>query len=389
MKNSYDIIIVGGGIIGLFQAIEAKRRGLSVALIENRELGFGASGAGSGILMTHGATQFHSKFREFYVRSINEYYPEWFEMLSQDNHQEIRPRQTGSWQFYTEESKLVSLQSQLTREASQNFEHISRIPEHLKDWMVPKDFVGGFHFPLEKIIHNNDLLAAMTIWARNHHIDIFENTTVKQAVYGSEYWSVDIQIQAQSVVSSSVKPSLIQAKHLICSSGAWLDETLKPLGYESRMTPVRGQLAWYEDPDLLYPPLNTSLHIDGHFYAIPREDGFILGATTEAREWDQRFVQSGDEFLNENIQRYFPKSRHTIKHKRSWAGLRPRTRDRQPLMGCIDPSINLWVNAGHYKNGLSMAPLAARVMIQTLLGEVPDVLFEEFHPLRKKGLVSL
>lgn len=376
-STCYDACILGGGIIGLTLAVEAVRRGQSVILCEAKSLGYGASGAGSGILMTHGATKFHSLFREFYVRSINEFYPKWIDFLNESqadltNFQELKMRRTGSWQFYSQDSKYQSLLGQLDREESRNYETLDELPEYFDSFLNREILTQGVSFKDECIIHNGELIKSLT-----HYLEQSPLATIETGRNFDFQWNQS----DQTWIFDGLK-----VKRMILSSGAWVDDVLRPLGFESRMVPVRGQLAYYESPSI---QLERSIHMDGHFYAIPRESGFILGATTEAREWDQSFQTSGAHYLKEQIQRYFQEPFHQLEPVRAWAGLRPRSRDRKPLMGLVDESKNLWMSAGHYKNGLSMAPMAAELLWQKILGDTCDLDVDEFSPLRQKGLVPL
>lgn len=384
--QKFDAIILGGGVIGLTMAVQGVRMGQKVILIDKNDIGYGASGAGSGILMTQGATQFHSLFREMYVRSVNEYYPQWIDFLNEaltisgpsSNCQALQIHQTGSLQLYSDENKFKKLQSQIEREASRGFEtlHSSDSLRKSYDHLLNLELLNrGFNFPQESIIHNGTLIKHLRAFLVNHpHSKILERMPQSpEWVNEAKAWS--LQGEAD-----------IQAQNMIITSGAWVDEVLRPMGFESRMTPVRGQLAWYQHHEI---QLETSIHMDGHFYAIPREGGFILGATTEAREWVQEFGDTGTQFLKTNIQRYLASDFHQMTPIRAWAGLRPRTRDRKPLMGSVDPNKKIWMSAGHFKNGLSMAPLAAELMWDKILGNEPKLDFDEFSPLRQKGLVPL
>ena len=67
---------------------------------------------------------------------------------------------------------------------------------------------------------------------------------------------------------------------------------------------------------------------------------------------------------------------------RAWAGLRPATPDEQPYMGPIAPVRNLWVSAGHFRKGILLAPLCARLMARSILAEKLDERLEPFTPNR-------
>ena len=353
--KSFDAVILGGGIIGLTMAVQGVRQGQRILLVDKNQLGYGASGAGSGILMTHSATQFHSLFREMYVRSVNEYYPSFIDFLNENNakcldgSRPLKIRQTGSWQFYSMNKKFEQLKSQLEREASQGFELLNEFPAQFNYLLQSEVLSQGVHFPEETIIHNGEMLAAIRQFLHSSELaEVVEGMECLPAWKESDkMWSIDLSrstISSSKVQQARMNNVQCYAQNLVLTSGAWADDILRSLGFESRMTPVRGQLAWFKHPEI---QLTTSIHMDGHFYAVPRDDGFILGATTEAREWDQSFLESGEDFLNENIHKYLQSDFHGLKYSKAWAGLRPRSRDRKPLMGAVDENRRVWMSAGH------------------------------------------
>jgi glycine oxidase len=71
--------------------------------------------------------------------------------------------------------------------------------------------------------------------------------------------------------------------------------------------------------------------------------------------------------------------------ERCWAGLRPGSPDGLPLLGRVGDAENLYVAAGHYRNGLQMSPGTARVMRQLILGQTPEIALEGFAPDRAFG----
>jgi glycine oxidase len=129
------------------------------------------------------------------------------------------------------------------------------------------------------------------------------------------------------------------------------------------------------------------VHFGEEIYLVPRGDSLVVGATTEPGTWDEGFDREGEAYLGDHLKRFLPGI--AAGAVETWAGLRPRTRDRLPWMGWLDASRGWALCAGHYKCGISMAPLAAECMGAILNGEKPPVDLGPFDPWRKKGLTRI
>jgi glycine oxidase len=147
------------------------------------------------------------------------------------------------------------------------------------------------------------------------------------------------------------------------------------------MIPVKGQL-------IRIPRFHDSeamIHFNDEMYLVPRGDDLVVGATSEPGTWNEDFDDAGQGWLESRLARMLPKvARGPLER---WTGIRPRTADRLPWMGWLDAQRGWAVCAGHYKSGISMAPLAAACMLKLLGREKPPVDLAPFDPLRRKALV--
>jgi glycine oxidase len=129
------------------------------------------------------------------------------------------------------------------------------------------------------------------------------------------------------------------------------------------------------------------VHFNEELYLVPRGDSLVIGATTEPGVWREGFDETGEEYIGRHLDRFLPGvAREPME---SWSGFRPRTRDRLPWMGWIDSDRGWAICTGHYKCGVSMAPLAAQCMSRLLKGEKTPIDLAPFNPLRRQGLARL
>jgi glycine oxidase len=126
------------------------------------------------------------------------------------------------------------------------------------------------------------------------------------------------------------------------------------------------------------------LHLNDEMYLVPRGDSLVCGATSEPGVWAEGFDAQGEAWIGTRLARWLPDLSGDSLER--WSGIRPRTRDRLPWMGWLDEGRGWAICAGHYKTGISMAPLAAQCLVRLLLKERPPVDLAPFDPWRPRGL---
>ena len=155
----------------------------------------------------------------------------------------------------------------------------------------------------------------------------------------------------------------------IWAGGAWAAQALGPMAPVPHIRPVRGQM-------LLYAPGSHSLkHIiyRNGLYLVPRRDGHLLaGSTTEDAGFDARTTAEALQQLHEAACELLPElgGHQPI---RSWAGLRPGSPDNIPVIDRHPDFDNVWVHAGHFRYGVTMAPASSRLLTELMLGQAPHL----------------
>ena len=158
----------------------------------------------------------------------------------------------------------------------------------------------------------------------------------------------------------------LQADKFVVTSGAWSFQLLKSVAAKLNIKPMRGQI-------LLYQPqknLEQIVYKDG-FYMIPRGDGYLLaGSTLEDVGFDSSTTEAVRDELACKAQSIMPslKGLPIIKH---WSGLRPGTPQNLPTISAHPNIENLYLNTGHFRYGLTMAPASARLVADLISGNQP------------------
>jgi glycine oxidase len=164
----------------------------------------------------------------------------------------------------------------------------------------------------------------------------------------------------------TVEGKSISADQFVVTSGAWSFELLKETNAKLNIKPMRGQI-------LLYKPeknLEQIVYREG-FYMIPRRDGHLLaGSTLEDVGFDATVTQEVRNEISAKAEAIMPelKNQPILKH---WSGLRPGTPENLPTISAHPTIENLYMNTGHFRYGLTMAPASAKLVTALMLGEKP------------------
>lgn len=161
----------------------------------------------------------------------------------------------------------------------------------------------------------------------------------------------------------------IRGDKVLLAAGAWSGELLKPLGLELPVVPVKGQMILYKCAADFLPRMVLA---KGR-YAIPRRDGHILiGSTLEHSGFDKTPTDEALESLRASAAELLPElaDMQPVAH---WAGLRPGSPEGIPYIGPVPGFDGLWLNTGHYRNGLVLAPASCCLLADLMSGREPII----------------
>lgn len=177
-------------------------------------------------------------------------------------------------------------------------------------------------------------------------------------------WRVSVNLTAERGGSLHVDGKRCDVDRIVVTAGAWSAALLAPLGVALPVQPVCGQM-------LLYPPqpgLLRTIVLRAGRYLIPRRDGRILaGSTLEHTGFRKQVTDEARAQLRASAERMLP-SLSRVEPELQWAGLRPGSPAGIPFIDAV-PGTRVFVNAGHFRNGLVLAPAAAALGVALLLEE--------------------
>jgi glycine oxidase len=173
----------------------------------------------------------------------------------------------------------------------------------------------------------------------------------------------------ERVLGVSTAAGDILGDRVVLAAGAWSGELLASLGLSLPVEPVKGQMILYKCASDFLP----SMVLAKGRYAIPRRDGHILiGSTLEHEGFDKTPTDNALESLKASAVELLPAlaDAQVVGH---WAGLRPGSPEGIPFIGPVSGFDGLWLNCGHYRNGLVLAPASCQLLTDLLLGDTPII----------------
>jgi len=342
-----DAAIAGGGIIGLSLGLELRRRGVSVVVIERQQAMSSASWAAGGMLAVMDP-QNPPELMPLAVRS-REMYPEYLWRIEELSGKAVPVRTERAMQ-YVEAARPSMVM--VTEKELAGFAPGLRPDGYTFEWLD------------EGSVDPNDLreaLPAAFVAAGGVLLEREEMLGVESSGAGVLVWTADKKISAGAFVNCC---------------GAWAGSPAKGLE-RLPVAPVKGQMGNLRcEPDRL----RCVVRAPG-IYLIPRGDGRVtIGSTIEHAGFDETVQEVCVRRLADAARALLPEAEAPLKME-MWAGLRPGTPDGLPILGHSEQK-NCWHATGHYRDGILLAPVTARVMAQAITGEVPEVPLEAYRPSR-------
>jgi glycine oxidase len=184
------------------------------------------------------------------------------------------------------------------------------------------------------------------------------------------------RIEANEDVRVQTSSGHVCAGEFVNCCGSWSGEAAQGLE-RLPVEPLKGHMANLRcAPDLLRCVVRAP-----EIYLIPRGDGRVtIGSTIERAGFDESVNEATVRRLAAVAQLLLPEAEAPAKMD-MWTGLRPGTPDQLPLLGPAEKH-HCWHATGHYRDGILLAPITARVMAQAITGEVPDVALDSYAPAR-------
>jgi glycine oxidase len=362
-----DVVIVGAGMIGCAVAYELARRGVSVNIIDDRAAGMGATQASAGILAPFIESRDPGPLLELTARSL-ELFDTFVDRVGSVSGVAIPYKRTGTLDVASSEEsfgRLAALAAALSARGVAT-ELLDRRSVREREPHLADDVAGGLLIPCHGYVSATDLTKALVAAARRHGAQVVERGRVRRIVRADG----DLKIETDR--------GSLTANAVVIAAGSWSSQIAIDGAISLPVRPVRGQLlrlGWTGSP--------LSRVIWGErCYLVPWDDGTLLvGATVEEAGFDERTTVAGVRDLIEAAAELVP-SAWTASFQSARAGLRPASPDELPILGRSSVLPNVMYATGHFRNGILLAPLTAKLIADALLEQADDPLLKLTRPDR-------
>ena len=370
-STRYDAVVIGAGLIGLSCAWRARKRGLSVLVLDRAdEPGAGTSGVAAGMLAPVTEADFGEE-RPLRVNLLaRERWPAFAAEL-----EEVTGLPTG----YRDSGALVVAADRDDAEALRRLHEFQRSLGLASEWLTPSAcralepglsprIAGGIAAPQDGSADPRATVRALAAAA-------------EEVALGVEVLSIEHDGAAVSGVRTS--QGVVECDRVVIAAGPW-SASLAPGGDGPPVRPVKGQIVELRTRGGMPQPFERVLRTP-RCYLVSRGDGrVVLGATVEEQGFDTTVTADGVFRLLEAAWEVLPEVGE-LELVRARAGLRPGTPDNAPVVGPGEPDGLIWAT-GHWRNGVLLAPVTGDAVAGLLAGEEVPAEFQALSPARFHGI---
>jgi glycine oxidase len=352
----YDVLIVGGGVIGLSIARSLRKRGITrIAVAERGEVGRESSYAAAGMLAPQAEADRADDFFRLCDAS-NRLYPEFADNLQAETGVDVEFDSTGTLYlaFTDEDEEEIGRRFRWQTQAGLELQALTRADVLADEPQVSTAVRAGLFFPNDRQVENRKLVAALKRFAELNRIEILERTEVQGLITTS-----------QGVTGVETNAGPLFASTTVLATGAWTPFIkFRGSGLPISVKPMRGQMVCFRPSEKLFRHVVYS----PRSYVVPRVDGRLLaGSTVEDVGFDKRNTLEGTTGIIKESRTIAPALGEITTCDR-WAGLRPASRDGLPILGLMHEIRGLSIATGHFRNGILLAPITGEIIADQILG---------------------
>jgi glycine oxidase len=364
--KSYDAIVAGAGLIGCAIALELARNDLRVAIFDSQEPGREASWASAGILSPAPESPGMISLVPIGKSSLA-MYPEFVAQVEELSGMETGYRANGTLEALFSQHAREELNTivALHRGLGLTAEAISAKEARELEPALSEELEAAVLRPNEASVDNRLLARALIEAAKKQCVEIHTGAAV-QAI-----WQDDSRCRGALIGGER-----ISAKHTVIAAGSFSSQIA---GVEklAPVRPAKGQMVSLRCAAAKIERVLWSERI----YLVPRNDGRIMcGATVEHVGFDKT-VTAGGMHANLDAAIELAPILAGASIDEEWAGLRPDSPDHLPILGPTNID-GLLIATGHYRSGVLLTPITAKLIGEFVLQKTPSVDWDKFSPLR-------
>lgn len=413
---SKNVVIIGGGIIGLCSAYYLQKEGHQVTIVDQSNLDEGASYVNAGYLspshliplsapgvMRKGIKWMFNPSSPLYIKPrLDLDFLRWtwafnksctvkhvkkaipvikeITLISQDLYRDIRQKENFSFHFedkgllmLCKTEKMLEDEVEVARIAKQEGLDVSEISlEELKklEPNVKLDVKGATYYKCDSHMTPHEFMSDMKLHLKQNGVRFFINEKVE-----------DIELKGNKIISIKTNKQIITADEFVLSAGSWSNLLSQKLGLKILLQAGKGYRINTKNPtSITIPAILAEAKV-----AVTPMNGFTrFAGTMEIAEINHNINKVRVEAISNAATRYYPEIHLTTQEKEGVAcGLRPVSPDGLPYIGKSSTCKNLTIATGHAMMGLSMGTATGMLVSEIISEKKPSLNLVPFHPDRK------
>ncbi|WP_223067932.1 glycine oxidase ThiO [Paenibacillus caui] len=357
-----QIVVMGGGVIGLSCAFELQSRGYGVHVLEIERCGGQASGAAAGMLAPYSENlESPDEFFRFCAESLR-LYPEWQRRVKEISGSSFEYTESGSLYVVYHEADMLALEGRMLwqRQHGSSATILQGDELFAAEPQLSRDVHAALLTPEESHVYAPDYVKALEEACLNIGVQIDE-----------QLGSLDLTEWQDGIALRAGDGRVFKGDKLLVCTGAWAQNMSEKLGIRIPVRPIRGQICAYE----VQGDLGQTHHMifSSQGYLVQKANAtLVCGASEDMAGFDRTVTGRGIRRLQQWNKKVFPVLELKEPFHR-WAGLRPATQDGFPLIGSLNAASRVVMAAGHYRNGILLSPATAMLVADGIEGkEMPE-----------------
>jgi glycine oxidase len=369
LASTFEVVIIGGGVIGLAVARALAQRGVrDVLIVERSSLGSEASSAAAGMLAPQAEADCADDFFRLGCQS-RDLYPAFAQSLHEETGIDIELETSGTlYLAFTEgDERELEKRFEWQTRAGLEVEMLSGDSARLFEPCISTDVRAALRFPLDSQVENRRLISALA--AANDALGINVLTGVS---------ADSLNIKRDRITGIETSRGFVACEKVVIAGGAWTNQLINEPLPNPRIEPVRGQMVSFDAT----PQIARHVIYSPRGYVVPRRDGRLLaGSTTEYAGFDKRVTAAGVQSIVTSALEITP-SIAALPLTSTWAGLRPRAADGLPVLGPCAEIVGVFYATGHYRNGILLTPITGELLARAIVDEEVSPPLQIFSPDR-------
>jgi glycine oxidase len=375
MSREADVLIVGGGVIGCAIARELALRGIQALILERGEPCREASWAAAGALIARAQGFGEDVGLDLKLASLS-LFKFYCAGLEDETGIDTGYRETGGIDLFLTQNEVQEIETFLAWQAAKGIDAEKVFEGDLEEFEpnLNPEIRLGVYFPGFTQVRTPWFTRAVLASALANGAEIETHTEVREFIR-----------EGDRVVGVRTDHEECFAATTILAAGPWSPALARLLGKEVPGVPVKGQIILLEDRS---KPVRHIVH-HGKTYLTPRDEGrIVVGSTEEWVGFQRRNTLEGISKLLSRANFFFPGLAHASVED-VWHGFRPYTVDGLPFIGGIDGLEGFLCATGHFRSGIILSPITAKVIAELVEGEAPRIDLAPFSPNRVGAMAAI